>query len=91
MDVDVVVDVVVDLVVDTTGHPLATDVPRCRLGRARGTFGASCLQSLRRVQVHVHDYVHDYVHVHVHVDDGERRSGPSTARAIAPSLFPHTL
>ena len=64
-NVDVDVDVVVDLVVDTTGHPLATDISHCGLGSALGTSGASCLQSLGRVQVHVHDYVHDHVHDHV--------------------------
>ena len=63
VDVDVDVDVVVDLVVDTTGHPLATDVSHCGLGSALGTSSASCLQSLGRVQVHVH--VHDDVHDHV--------------------------
>jgi len=59
------VDVVVDLVVNTSSHPLATDISLCGLGSALGTSGASCLQSLGRVQVHVH--VYDHVHVHDHV------------------------
>ncbi|MCU0292578.1 MAG: hypothetical protein MUF10_11425 [Thermoanaerobaculaceae bacterium] len=59
------VDVDEDLLVDTAGHPMATGVRHGGLGSAVGTSGSSCLPSLARVPVHVHDHVHVDVHDHV--------------------------
>jgi hypothetical protein len=70
------VGVVVDVVVDTTGHPLATDISHFSLGRPLDTSGASCLQSVGRVQVH------DHVHVHDHV----RRVCPTPSQVLRPQF-----